>query len=259
MNTVDSGEYWDQNAEAWTVLSRAGHDIYRDLLNTPGFFSILPSVKGLLGIDIGCGEGHNTRLLAKEGAVMHAIDISPVFIRHAQAEETQNPSGIQYKVASATSLPFPDEQFDFATSFMCMMDFSDTALAIREAFRVIKPGGFFQFSIAHPCFSTAHRKNLRHNGDTYAIEVGQYFTELEGDIEEWIFGNAPDELKNRFPKFRVPRYTRTLSYWINTLIAEGFAIELLHEPVPSDEVIRQYPALQDSQVVAYFLHVRCRK
>jgi trans-aconitate methyltransferase len=41
-----------------------GHDIYRDHLNTPAFFAMLPDVEGLAGLDIGCGEGHNTRLLA---------------------------------------------------------------------------------------------------------------------------------------------------------------------------------------------------
>lgn len=260
MNTAEAGEYWDQNAEAWTVLSRAGHDVYRDHLNTPAFMEILPGIKGLTGIDIGCGEGHNTRLLASKGAFMSGIDISPVFIQHAVAAETERPLHIQYKTASATSLPFADNSFDFATSFMCFMDIPETAAALREAYRVIKPGGFLQFSIVHPCFSTPHRKNLRNaEGITYAIEAGGYFNTLEGEIEEWIFGNAPEDLRNQFPKFKVPRFTRTLSQWINYCIAAGFTIEQVNEPCPSAETIQQYPYLQDSSVVAYFLHIRCRK
>ena len=37
---------------------------------------MLPDVRGLAGLDIGCGEGHNTRLLAGRGARLTAIDIS---------------------------------------------------------------------------------------------------------------------------------------------------------------------------------------
>ena len=44
---------------------RAGYDHYRDGLNTPAFLAMLPETRGLSGLDIGCGEGHNTRLLVK--------------------------------------------------------------------------------------------------------------------------------------------------------------------------------------------------
>jgi trans-aconitate methyltransferase len=63
MTHEEVGQYWDGNAEAWTLLARAGYDVYRDHVNTPAFFAMLPDVAGLTGLDIGCGEGHNTRLL----------------------------------------------------------------------------------------------------------------------------------------------------------------------------------------------------
>ena len=65
MEHTEVGRYWDKNAEAWTRLARAGYDTYREYLNTPAFFAMLPDVRGLAGLDIGCGEGHNPRLLAK--------------------------------------------------------------------------------------------------------------------------------------------------------------------------------------------------
>ena len=49
-----------------------------------------------------------------------------------------------------------------------------------------------------------------------------------------------------------------LSQWLNLLIDVGFRLERLSEPRPSDETIRECPALQDAQVVPYFLHVRAR-
>ena len=104
MNHREAGRYWNENAEAWTKLARAGYDFYRDYLNTPAFLAMLPDVAGMEGLDIGCGEGHNTRLLAERGARMTAVNISEVFIRYAkEAQKPDNPR-IDYHVASATEL-----------------------------------------------------------------------------------------------------------------------------------------------------------
>src|SRR5438874_7482456 len=181
MTHEEVGRLWNANANAWTRLARAGYDIYRDYLNTPAFLELLPNVAGLAGLDIGCGEGHNTRLLAQRGARMTAIDIAEKFIAHAQRTEAHEPPGIDYRVASAVELPFDDESFDFATGFMSFMDVPETARVFAEAYRVLKPGGFLQFSISHPCFDTPHRRNLRDaRGVAYAVEVGDYFRKLDG-------------------------------------------------------------------------------
>jgi 2-polyprenyl-3-methyl-5-hydroxy-6-metoxy-1,4-benzoquinol methylase len=99
MTSEDVGRFWDANAEAWTQLARAGYDTSRDFVNTPAFLAMLPEVRGLAGLDIGCGEGHNTRLLARRGARMSAFDIAATFLRYAQDAEAQKPLGIDYLVA----------------------------------------------------------------------------------------------------------------------------------------------------------------
>ena len=188
------------------------------------------------------------------------IDIAEVFVRHAAEAERADPLGIDYRIASAVEIPFRDDQFDFATAVMSLMDVPETERAIGEAFRVIRPGGFLQFSICHPCFDTPHRRNLRdEHGLTYAIEVGDYFRELDGDVTEWLFGAAPKELRQTLAKFRVPRFTHTISRWLNLLVEAGFRIERVEEPRPSDQTVAECPSVQDAQVVAYFLHVRARK
>ena len=260
MDHEEIGRFWDANAEAWTRLARAGFDVYRDYLNTPAFLAMLPDVAGLAGLDIGCGEGHNTRRLARRGARMTAVDIAETFVTYAREAEADGPLGIDYRVASALALPFPDRSFDFATAFMSLMDVPETGRALAEAGRVLKPGGFLQFSITHPCFDTPHRRNLRDaGGRTYAIEVGDYFRNLEGEVSEWLFSAAPPEAKAGLPPFRTPRFTRTLSQWVNLLLDSGLLLERLAEPRPGDEVVRACPAVQDAQVVSYFLHVRARR
>ena len=60
-------------------------------------------------------------------------------------------------------------------------------------------------------------------------------------------------------KFKLPRFTRTVSQWLNLLVDTGFLLERVAEPCPSDATVRACPDVQDAQVVAYFLHMRVRK
>ncbi len=260
MDDREVGKLWDENADAWTLLARMGCDIYRDYLNTPAFLKMLPDVSGRRGLDIGCGEGHNTRLVARRGADMTAIDIAPKFVRHARGKEDAEPLGITYLAASGRALPFADESFDFVVAFMSLMDMAAQEAAVQESHRVLKPGGFFQFSVVHPCFATPRFKPVRdESGERVAIECGDYFDQPPGRIEEWIFGAAPEDLKRTLPKFRVPRFFRTLSSWLNMLLGSGFVLERIEEPYADDEAVRQCPHIADTRIVAYFLHVRCRK
>ena len=260
MDHREVGRMWDENAATWTRLARMGCDILRDYVNTPAFLEMMPDVAGLRGLDIGCGEGHNTRLVAGNGARMTAFDISRVFIQQAHEYEQDQPLYISYLRASAIELPFSDGSFDFVMATMSLMDIPQQDRAIAEAHRVLKSGGFLQFSISHPCFATPRWKwVLDQDGNRIAMECGNYFRELNGDVEEWIFSSTPAELKAQLPEFRIPRFTKTLSGWINLLLDTGFTIERLAEPRASDDVLASQPALADSQVIAYALIVRCRK
>ncbi len=260
MDHEEVRRYWNENADLWTRLSQAGYDVYRDHFNTPAFFDMLPDVNALLGLDIGCGEGYNTRLLAECGAWVTAIDISDAFLQHAKQSEDRDPLGIRYALASATELPFADSTFGFATGIMSFMDIPEIGRALDEVYRALKPGGFLQFSITHPCFETPHRRTLRdEKGRAYAREVGNYFRNLRGEVIEILFGSVPREIRERLPKFKVPRYTRTISQWLNLVMEKGFILERIEEPQPSDEIVRQHPRLQSAQVIASFLHVRARK
>ena len=260
MNHHEFGRLWNSNADAWTTLTKQGYDVYRDLVNTPAFLAMLPAVAGLKGLDMGCGEGANTRKLAELGAQMVAIDIAARFIHHAQVEEDRDPQGIGYQVASATDLLFEAATFDFVTAFMSLMDMPDNPKAVQEAYRVLKPGGFFQLSIPHPCFDKPFRQTLKDSqGREYEIAVGRYFEDVSGHISEWMFSNVPEPQRQHWPRFRIPRFHRTLSSWLNLLIAAGFIIEALGEPKADDVIAAQCPTVADTQIVAYFLHICCRK
>jgi SAM-dependent methyltransferase len=260
VKSAEVAAYWEANAEAWTQYSRRGYDVYRDALNTPAFLAMLPPVGGLCGLDVGCGEGSNTRALARRGARMHAIDIALTFIRHALSTEEADPLGIVFNVADAVSLPFAECSFDFVTAFMSMMDVPDQGTAFRETWRVLRPSGFLQFSICHPCFDPPYRRVLREaDGTTRAIEVAGYFDATDGRVDTWWFSTLPPEERERVPPFRTPRFHRTLSGWVEIICRAGLVIEAFGEPCASPELAKAVPVVEDTRVAPLFLHIRARR
>lgn len=259
-HSSDVASHWEANAETWTKHARAGYDVYRDALNTPAFLSMLPSIQGLTGLDVACGEGSNTRALAKLGALMQAVDIAPTFIRHAEAEERARPLGITYRVGDGMNLPYADASFDFVTSFMALMDMPDQDRVLSEIARVLKPGGFVQFSILHPCFVPPYRKNLRNpDGSVRAVEVARYFDAIDGEVERWWFSNAPEAERKQVEPFAVPRFHRTLSQWVGFICGAGLSIEALGEPCADPALAEAEPTVADTRVAPIFLHFRARK
>lgn len=120
--------------------------------------------------------------------------------------------------------------------------------------------GFLQCSITHPCTNTPHRRNLRNpSGRTYALELGGYFDMIDGTVEEWLFSAAPSELRAELRPFRVPRFQRTFSGWLNVFLKAGFLLDQVEEPRASDDAVQRCPDVQDTQVMPYFLHMRWRK
>lgn len=260
MDSSQAAGFWEANAEAWTRHARAGYDIYRDALNTPAFLALLPTVQGLAGLDIGCGEGANTRKLAALGARMTGIDIAPTFIRHAGQAEASNPLEILYRTGDGQALPFPTGSFDFATAFMSLMDMPRPEKALQEAARVLRSGGFLQFSILHPCFAPSHRRVLRGtDGKTLGVELGRYFDDTDNEVDTWWFSAAPAEERTQVPPFRTLRIHRTLSQWVEMLVEAGLAIEKFAEPRASEELAAAVPIVEDTRAIPLFLHIRARK
>jgi SAM-dependent methyltransferase len=230
--------------------------VNRDLVNTPAFLELLPDVSGLFGLDLGCGEGHNTRLLAAKGAQIVALDTSERFIT-AAASATRD--GIEFVLADGAVLPVRDASFDFVTGFMSLMDVADPEATLIEVARVLRPRGFAQFSILHPATSTpVHRWVTDDGGRREALAIGGYF--FQGPLTEtWTFGSQPEELRARHRPFTITYARRTLTGWFDAFAGAGLVIDALGEPLASEETAREHPDVADSRIAPFFLHIRARK
>ena len=265
MDDNQVARYWNENARNWTEGVRAGYDVYREYVNNPAFFALLPDLSGNRVLDIGCGEGYNTRILAKRGAVMVGVDISSAMIDAARAEEHRRPLGIEYHLVGGNELGrFENGSFDAVISTMAIMDMADYTGCVREVNRVLKSGGLFQFSITHSCTMTRTWQWVENEkGDLQGVVVGNYFglqkSAPEKEIDQWYFTAAPPDVREKTKPFRVPRFFRTLSEYFNTLTETGFKVDRLVEPFADETAVEQCPNVADTRIVPYFLIFQSHK
>ena len=95
-------------------------------------------------LDVGCGSGWATRLLAGfaiNGRVT-GIDISDEMIRVAR-EASQSYANVDFEIASAEQLPFNDNEFTHAFSMESLYYYRNIPKALSEIHRVLKNGGLF--------------------------------------------------------------------------------------------------------------------
>ena len=112
-------------------------DLYRELYTLPAFLDFMPEIAGLRVIDLGCGEGANTRRFARLGGRMTGIDLSAAMIERARAAEAEAPLGIRYEVCSFSDIAIAEAgSFDCALSTLALMDGPDFEGAMRAAARV---------------------------------------------------------------------------------------------------------------------------
>jgi toxoflavin synthase len=96
----------------------------------------LGDVTGLSALDLACGYGYNTRLLARHGArPVVGVDVSPEMIRLAGKYEAGSPTGIDYVIADVAGLP-PLGCFDLATA-VYLFNYASTRASLRSMFRSI--------------------------------------------------------------------------------------------------------------------------
>jgi len=79
---------------------------------------------------------------------------------------------------------------------------------------------------------------------------------------QWWFNPRAEtfpQAKAGLRPFETPFFHRPLAWWLNTLIDAGLTLERVGEPVAADETARACPAVRDTRLAPYFLHIRCRK
>lgn len=176
---------------------------------------LLGDVRGRKVLELGAGAAAAARWLHGQGADAVALDLSAGMLRQARAGAERSGVRVPLVQADALALPFADSVFDIVcTAFGAIPFVADSAAAMREVARVLRPGGTWAFSITHPM--------------------------------RWIFWDEPDESGlvarnsyfDRTPYVETdddgrPTYLeqhRTLGDRVRELVAAGFVLRDLIEP-----------------------------
>lgn len=101
----------------------------------------LPQDKNLRILDVGCGAGFFSVLLAKEGYQVTGVDLTPDMVENARTLAAEEKTDCEFLVMDAENLRFADESFDVVISRNLTWTLPDVKSAYREWVRVLKKGG----------------------------------------------------------------------------------------------------------------------
>src|SRR5215213_2894434 len=103
-------------------------------------------------LDLASGGGQLSRELSARGASVTAVELAPPLVHHARSLEDRSPLGIRYLQGDASTLDWWNgHAFDGVVCNMALMDIDDLDAALRTAYAVLRPAGWFNFSLLHPC------------------------------------------------------------------------------------------------------------
>ncbi|HYN86212.1 MAG TPA: class I SAM-dependent methyltransferase [Pyrinomonadaceae bacterium] len=118
------------------------------------------SARGLRVLEIGCGLGTDGAQFARAGAAYTGVDLTEAAVALARRRfELEGLAG-EFRVADAERLEFADATFDLVYSHGVLHHTPDTARAVREVHRVLKPGGRAVVMLYHRD-SYNYRVNIR--------------------------------------------------------------------------------------------------
>lgn len=137
---------------------------------------------GKVVLDIACGEGYGSAVLAGSAARVYGVDISPDAIAHAKAKY-QRPN-VEFLTGRCADIPLADGAVDLVVSFETIEHHTEHKEMFAEIKRVLRPGGLMIMSSPDKLEYTerANHANAYHVKELYAEEfqqlVERYFTHV---------------------------------------------------------------------------------
>jgi len=150
----------------------------------------------LVHLDVGCGDGFMFECKPASW-ISHGVDTTPEMLKACRS----NHPSVKLSDALAEKLPFPDSSFDVVTCYSFLDHLESTERFYSEAFRVLKPGGYYYFGLSpHREFYSALIQSKYFNKSNYlqakidlALEFKKGFD--DGTYYEENFGINKNDLK----------------------------------------------------------------
>lgn len=148
-------DIWNDDAPNWAEFADAQWALETPRWGTWGNsedeFRVLPDdMSGLDAIELGCGTGYVAYWMEKRGANVTAIDISKEQLATAERLKKQFQSNVTFIEGNAEETGFEDESFDYVMSEYGASIWCRPEVWLREAWRLLRPGGRLAFLGNHP-------------------------------------------------------------------------------------------------------------
>lgn len=244
MSEVDRRAEWERMAPLWIARCAEGETNRVGFLDRAMWACIGP-VTGLQAIDIGCGEGRFSRMLAERGAAeVLGVDLCTPLL--AAAEQLKKTAVEQYRMDDMQTLAtVPDGSFDLAVSYVALVDVPDVPATVRAAYRVLRPGGRYVVCNLAPMATATNARTTDSDGRRFAIRVAGYFDESVRVM--------------RFGKNSLSNFHRTLTTYMTAFLQAGFQLQSLTEPQPTAAEIARYPDIANEVEAPSFILYDLRK
>ncbi len=210
----------------------------------PSLRALLPNMRGLRVVDLGCGFGWFCRFAREQGAEqVLGLDISENMLARAKAM-TADPA-ISYRQADLEFPDLPERAFDLAFSSLALHYVADLGGLVAKLRRALRPGGTFVFSMEHPLYTAPTTPGwIDGPGGTRVWPVDRYLVEGKRKVE-WLGAH-------------VEKYHRTMGTILTLLLAGGFDITHVEEWRLTAAQIQNRPEWAEELHRPMFLLIRAR-
>ena len=220
-----------------------------DLIEIPNFRKLMPDVVSKSILDLGCGYGENDKYYKEKGAkYVLGIDISNHMIK--KANEKYKIPGCEYEVTSMEDISNIKKKFDIVMSSLAFHYVENFDKLIKDTYNLLNEGGYLVFSQEHP-FTTCI-KYTENVSKGHTVIDNKYF----GLFSDY---NRPGIRTKKWFDKSVEKYHRNFEEIINTLVSNGFVIDKILEPKPTEEIITKNPKYVNQWDRPFFLFVRAKK
>jgi ubiquinone/menaquinone biosynthesis C-methylase UbiE len=193
----------------------------------PMMRSMLPPMRGLRVVDLGCGFGWFCRWARAHGATSAlGIDVSTNMLTRAAADTDDG--GITYRQLDLEQLTLPPGEFDLAYTSLTLHYLRDLDALFSTVRRALAPGGTLVASVEHPVFTAPTAAEWVRDANGRAIWPLDGYRREGPRVTNWL---APGVVKQH----------RTIETYVSTLLRHGFTLTHLHEWGPTDEQVTDHP------------------
>jgi SAM-dependent methyltransferase len=236
-------DLWEEHADWWIEGFTEGAD--------PEYVEqILPMAAAELAefdtiLDIGCGDGQISRLLAASGS--RVVGVDPTWNQISVA--AQRGGGAAFVRSGAGSLPFADGSFDAAVACLVFEHIDDLDDAIGEVARVVRRDGRFNLFLNHPLLQTPGSFLI----DDHMVDPPEQYWRIGPYLPEQAFVEQVE--LGVFIRF----IHRPLSRYLNALADHGLVLEHMDEPVPPPGFLARAYEYTEAADIPRLLHLRLRR